>query len=42
MKHKNIDNFLSLEKCQKLINMKHDWHVDPVIGHDGEINEYGH
>lgn len=42
MKYKIIDNFLSLEKCQKLINMEHDWHVDPVIGHDGEINEYGH
>ena len=42
MKYKIIDNFLSLEKCQNLINMEHDWHVDPVIGHDGEINDYGH
>jgi len=42
MKYKIIDDMISIEKCNELINLDHDWHVDPVIGHDGEVNEYGH
>ena len=42
MKYKIIENMITKEKCHELINMEHDWHVDPVIGHDGEVNEYGH
>ena len=35
MKYKIIENMISKEKCQELINMVHEWHYDPVIGHDG-------
>ena len=42
MKYKIIDDMISIEKCNELINLDHDWHVDPVIDHDGKLNEYGH
>lgn len=40
MKHKIIEDFISLEKCQELINLEHNWHVDPVINHDGTPDKY--
>ena len=41
MKQKIIKDFITLEKCQELINMEHDWHIDPVIKHDGTPDKYG-
>ena len=35
MKYKIIDDMISIEKCNELINLDHDWHIDPVINHDG-------
>ena len=35
MSYKIIENTLSVERCNELIEMEHDWHFDPVINHDG-------
>ena len=42
MSYKIIENTLSVEQCNELIEMEHDWHFDPVINHDGNVNEHGH
>ena len=35
MKYKIIENILTKEECEELINRDHDWIYDPVINNDG-------
>jgi len=42
MKYKIINDIISIEKCNELINLDHDWQIDHVIEHDGIVNEYGY
>jgi hypothetical protein len=35
MKYKIVKDILTQEECEELINRKHEWVYDPVIGHDG-------
>jgi len=42
MKYKIIDNVLTKEQCEELINRQHKWKVTDVISDKGVLNTEGH